>query len=119
MGTLTVNISDVALAALHASLAACGFDEDAIGAYRFLAGAPEVTRTHGRRPVAFMNVLVDKLLALPLALDAAGDPFPAELCRLANERMPCKAAGFEGLGLPAGRFAADLARLGLGASDRA
>ena len=40
-------------------LAACGFDEDAIGAYRFLAGAPEVTRTHGRRPVAFMNVLVD------------------------------------------------------------
>ena len=66
-----------------------------------------------------MNVLVDKLLALPLALDAAGDPFPAELCRLANERMPCKAAGFEGLGLPAGRFAADLARLGLGASDRA
>ena len=54
----------VALAALHASLAACGFDEDAIGAYRFLAGAPEVTRTHGRRPVAFMNVLVDKLLAI-------------------------------------------------------
>ena len=60
-----------------------------------------------------MNVLVDKLLALPLALDAAADPFPAELCRLANERMPCKAAGFEGLGLPAERFAADLARLGI------
>ena len=37
----------------------------------------------------------------------------AELCRLANEQMPCKAAGFEGLGLPAGRFAADLARLGI------
>ena len=38
----------------------------------------------------------------------------AELCRLANERMPCKAAGFEGIGLPAERFAADLARLGIG-----
>ena len=105
----------VALTALRASLAASGFDEDAIGAYRFLAGAPEVTRTHGRRPVAFMNVLVDKLLALPLALDAVADPFPAELCRLANERMPCKAAGFEGLGLPVERFIADLARLGIGA----
>ena len=105
----------VALTALRASLAASGFDEDAIGAYRFFAGAAEVTRTHGRRPVAFTNVLVDKLLALPLALDAAADPFPAELCHLANERMPCKAAGFEGLGLPVERFIADLARLGIGA----
>ena len=105
----------VALAALRASLAASGFDEDAIGAYRFFAGAAEVTRTHGRRSVAFMNVLVDKLLplALPLPSDE-GEPFPHELCRLANEHMACKAAGFEGIGLPAERFAADLARLGIG-----
>ena len=102
-----------AVSALRASLAACGFAEGSIDAYLFFGGIPVVTRTHGRRPVAFMNVLVDKLLALPLALDAAADPFPAELCRLANEQMPCKAAGFEGLGLPAGRFAADLARLGI------
>ena len=77
-------------------------------------GVP-VPRRRGRGPVAFTNVLVDKLLALPLALDAAADPFPAELCHLANERMPCKAAGFEGLGLPVERFIADLARLGIGA----
>ncbi len=43
-----------------------------------------------------------------------GEPFPHELCRLANEHMACKAAGFEGLGRPAERFAADLARLGIG-----
>ncbi len=104
----------VALAAMRASLATCGFDDRAIDAYLFFAGAPEVTRTHGRRPVAFLNVLVDKLLRLPLALDAAAEPFPLELCRLVNEHMPCKAAGFEGLGLPAERFAADLARLGIG-----
>lgn len=106
----------VALAALRASLAASGFDEGAIDAYLFFGGAADVTRTHGRRPVAFLNVLVDKLLplSLPLPLDE-GAPFPLELCRLANERMACRAAGFEGLGLPAERFAADLERLGIGA----
>ena len=85
-----------AVSALRASLAACGFAEGSIDAYLFFGGIPVVTRTHGRRPVAFMNVLVDKL------------------CRLANEHMACKAAGFEGIGLPAERFAADLARLGIG-----
>lgn len=104
----------VALEAVHASLSTCGLSEDAIGAYYFFAGKPEVTRTHGRRPVAFMNVLVDKLLALPLDLGEVADSFPVELCRLANQQMLCKAAGFEGLGLPAERFAADLARLGMG-----
>ena len=101
--------------ALRASLAACGFAEGSIDAYLFFGGIPVVTRTHGRRPVAFMNVLVDKLLplALPLPSDE-GEPFPHELCRLANEHMACKAAGFEGIGLPAERFAADLARLGIG-----
>ena len=104
-----------AVSALRASLAACGFAEGSIDAYLFFGGIPVVTRTHGRRPVAFMNVLVDKLLplALPLPSDE-GEPFPHELCRLANEHMACKAAGFEGIGLPAERFAADLARLGIG-----
>ena len=55
-----------AVLALRASLAACGFAEGSIDAYLFFGGIPVVTRTHGRRPVAFMNVLVDKLL--PLAL---------------------------------------------------
>ncbi len=106
----------VALAALRASLAASGFDEDVIDAYLFFGGAAHVTRTHGRRPVAFLNVLVDKLLSLPLPLPSdEGAPFPRELCRLANERTACRAAGFEGLGLPAERFAADLKRLGIGA----
>ena len=75
-----------AVSALRASLAACGFAEGSIDAYLFFGGIPVVTRTHGRRPVAFMNVLVDKLLplALPLPSDE-GEPFPHELCRLANE----------------------------------
>ena len=104
-----------AVLALRASLAACGFAEGSIDAYLFFGGIPVVTRTHGRRPVAFMNVLVDKLLplALPLPSDE-GEPFPHELCRLANEHMACKAAGFERIGRPAERFAADLARLGIG-----
>ena len=65
-----------AVSALRASLAACGFAEGSIDAYLFFGGIPVVTRTHGRRPVAFMNVLVDKLLplALPLPSDE-GEPF--------------------------------------------
>lgn len=57
-----------AVSALRASLAACGFAEGSIDAYLFFGGIPVVTRTHGRRPVAFMNVLVDKLLPLALPL---------------------------------------------------
>ena len=102
-----------AVLALRASLAACGFAEGSIDAYLFFGGIPVVTRTHGRRPVAFMNVLVDKLLPLALPLPSAG-VCEAVLPRLANEHMACKAAGFEGIGRPAERFAADLARLGIG-----
>lgn len=105
---------DTALAALRAALADAGFDAPMIDAYLFFGGAPAVTRTHGRRPVAFLNVLVEKLLSLPLSLDARGEPFPLEACRIANEQLRCKAAGFEGLGLPSERFAADLERLGIG-----
>lgn len=104
---------DTALAVLRAALADAGFDAPTIDAYLFFGGAPAVTRTHGRRPVAFLNVLVEKLLSLPLSFDAR-EPFPLEACRIANEQLRCKAAGFEGPGLPSERFAADLERLGIG-----
>ncbi|MBC2889757.1 DUF6933 domain-containing protein [Gordonibacter massiliensis (ex Traore et al. 2017)] len=101
---------DVAVEAIRRALAASGLGEREIGAYLFFAGAPEVTRTHGRRPVAFLNVLVDKLLAFPFDADCA---FPADLCRFANERLPGKAAMFEGAGLAAERFAQDVRRVGI------
>lgn len=106
---------DAALAALRAALADAGVDVSTIDAYLFFGGAPSVTRTHGRRPVAFLNVLVERLLPLSPSLDMR-EPFPLEACRIANEQLRCRAAGFEGLGLPSERFAADLERLGIGSS---
>ena len=104
---------DVAVASIRGALVASGFDGREADAYLFFAGAPHVTRTHGRRPVAFLNVLVDKLLQVsPRLLDAGGALQP-ELCRLANERIAGKAANFEGAGLAVDRFRADLQRLGI------
>lgn len=104
---------DVAAASIRDALAASGFDGRKADAYLFFAGASEVTRTHGRRPVAFLNVLVDKLLEAGPAHVDPGSASQPELCRLANERMSGKAANFEGVGLPAERFAEDLRRLGI------
>lgn len=100
---------DVALKSVRRALLASGFDGRAADAYLFFAGAPEVTRTHGRRPVAFLNVLVDKLLAAPVRVDRSC-VFQSALSRFANEQLPCKAASFEGLGVAVERFADDMAR---------
>ncbi len=102
-----------AVAAMREALAASGFGQKQVDAYLFFAGLPDVTKTHGRRPVAFLNVLVDKLLACSIPVDRAALVQPA-LCRFANEGLCCRAAGFEGSGIPAERFAADLKRLGIG-----
>lgn len=105
---------DGALASIRAALAYAGFDGQTIDAYLFFGGAPLITRTHGRRPVAFLNVLVEKLLSLPLdSLVDSSEPFPRALCRIANEELRCRATGFEGLGQPAARFEADLRRVGI------
>lgn len=105
---------DVAAASIRAALLASGFSEHAADAYAFFGGTPEVTKTHGRRPVAFLNVLVDQLMVAPVCVDAAC-MVQLDLCRFANEHLAGKAAGFEGVGFAAERFAQDVRRLGLGA----
>ena len=60
-----------------------------------------------------LNVLADKLLSGPARVDPESS-FQPELCRFANDELPGRAAGFEGLGLASERFAADLRRLGIG-----
>ena len=103
----------VAVASMRAALAQAGVGGPAADAYLFFAGAPEVTRTHGRRPVAFLNVLADQLLSGPARVDPESS-FQPDLCCFANDELPGRAAGFEGLGLASERFAADLRRLGIG-----
>lgn len=61
-----------------------------------------ITRTHGRRPVAFLNRAWDDVVALDFALDTTSQSQP--LLDLAVNQMVCNCAGFAGKGQPLQRF---------------
>ena len=62
--------------------------------YLRTAGAPELTRTHGRREVAFLNRAWEDVLALDFTADTATVRQP--LLEQAVNAIPCRCAGFEG-----------------------
>ena len=78
------------------SLVSAGFPKEQIEAYLRQAGEPAITRTHGRREVAFLNRAWEDVLALDLCLDTASQAQPL-LDHAVNTR-PSRCAGFEGLG---------------------
>ena len=67
-------------AGLTDSLTAAGFGPAKIEAYLQTAGEVRLTRTHGRREVAFLNRAWEDVLALDTCLDASGrkrnNPWP-------------------------------------------
>jgi len=63
--------------------------------YLRAAGVPELTRTHGRREVAFLNRAWDDILSLDYTVDTAAQRQP--LLEQAVNSIPCRCAGFEGL----------------------
>lgn len=91
---------------LLASLAAAGFPGQAAEGYLRQAGAIAITRTHGRREVAFLNRAWEDVLALDLCLDPTSQAQPL-LDHAVNTR-PSRCVGFEGLGRGLDRFAACL-----------
>ena len=70
------------------------------------AGGIELTRTHGRREVAFLNRAWEDVLELDLCLDTSRQAQPL-LDHAVNTR-PSRCAGFEGLGTGLERMAAVL-----------
>ena len=78
------------------SLTAAGFSRMQAETYLRRAGDRQLTRTHGRREVAFLNRAWEDVLALDLCLDTANQAQPL-LDRAINTR-PSRCAGFEGLG---------------------
>ena len=91
---------------LFDSLAAAGFDPKQVDEYLHQAGHMEITRTHGRREVAFLNRAWEDVLALDLCLDTASQVQPL-LDHAVNTR-PSRCVGFEGLGIGLERMAAGL-----------
>ena len=89
---------------LFDSLTAAGFPRAQVEAYLRRAGDSEITRTHGRREVAFLNRAWEDVLALDLCLDVASQAQPL-LDHAVNTR-PSRCAGFEGLGTGLERLAA-------------
>lgn len=81
---------------LKESLTAAGFGPDRVESYLQEAGTPALTRTHGRREVAFLNRAWEDVLALDLCLDAGSQTQP--LLDYAVNTRPSRCVGFEGLG---------------------
>lgn len=81
---------------LWESLTAAGFARPQVEAYLRQAGGVELTRTHGRREVAFLNRAWEDVLSLDLCVDTAACAQPL-LDHAVNTR-PSRCAGFDGPG---------------------
>ena len=79
------------------SLTSAGFSPTQVEAYLQQAGTLKLTRTHGRREVAFLNRAWDDVMALDTCLDTSTQVQPL-LDHAVNTR-PSRCAGFDGLGL--------------------
>lgn len=88
------------------SLTAAGFTPAQVENYLRQAGDTAITRTHGRREVAFLNRAWEDVLALDLCLDTDRQAQPL-LDHAVNTR-PSRCACFEGLGTGLERFAAEI-----------
>lgn len=87
-------LPDLAAEQIRLGLLDAGLPERTVTAYLHSAGGPELTRTHGRREVAFLNRAWEDVLALDYTVDAAALRQP--LLEQAVNALPCRCAGFEG-----------------------
>ena len=88
------DLSDLAMEQIRAGLLDAGLPERIVSDYLRTAGIPELTRTHGRREVAFLNRAWEDVLALDFTADTATVRQP--LLEQAVNAIPCRCAGFEG-----------------------
>ena len=88
-------LPDFALEQIRAGLLDAGIPQQTVADYLRAVGVPELTRTHGRREVAFLNRAWDDILSLDYTVDTAAQRQP--LLEQAVNSIPCRCAGFEGL----------------------
>ena len=97
-GTHWARLQETALLGLRSALVLEGFPGRLTDRYFAAGGAPYVTRTHGRREVAFLNRAWEAAAASDLLIDPSGVLQPA-LDHVLNHRA-CRCAGHEGSGIP-------------------
>lgn len=100
------NLPDLFREGLTESLTAAGFSPARIEAYLEASGEFAITRTHGRRAVAFLNRAWDDVVALDTCVDSSAQTQPM-LEHAVNSRL-CRCAGFDGPGVPLERMALSL-----------
>ena len=92
------DLPNVAMEEIRLGLLDAGLDGAQVDAYLSAAGGPELTRTHGRREVAFLNRAWDAVLAADLLVDQSQQRQP--MLNSAVNSQPCRCAGFEGTDSP-------------------
>lgn len=95
-------LEEAALCGMEKSLCAAGFSSEALGAYLKEAGRVRLTRTHGRRPVAFLNRMIDELFKNDALIDPSKQHQP--FLESVLNGAPCRAAGEEGMESAAARM---------------
>lgn len=88
---------------LSESLTAAGFSQSQVKGYLGRGETVQLTRTHGRREVAFLNRAWEDVLTLDLCLDTSSQAQP--LLNHAVNTKPSRCVGFEGLGSALERMA--------------
>ena len=86
------------------SLLAAGFTQQQITDSGLFSKAAIITRTHGRREVAFLNRAWEDVLRLDSSLDLSSQAQP--LLEYAVNTQPSRCVGFEGLGTALARMTA-------------
>lgn len=87
---------------LITSLTNTGMERYLIESYLQAAGKIELTKTHGRREVAFLNRAWDDVAALDYCIDREQQAQP--LIEQSINNMICNCVGYEGYGEPLVRF---------------
>ncbi|MDD4849560.1 MAG: hypothetical protein PHO10_02540 [Gemmiger sp.] len=94
------------LQGMRQSFVAAGIPAAVCARYAAQMGAPQLTKTHGRREVAFLNRAWDDVVALDYAAN------PGTCCQplldAAVNALPRRCAGYAGLGTAVERLRADL-----------
>lgn len=88
------NIANFATEQIRAGLLDAGLAEETVERYLHQAGSSELTRTHGRREVAFLNRAWEDVLSLDFTADPSYLRQP--LLEQAVNALPCRCAGFDG-----------------------
>ena len=88
-------LEELALEEIERGLLDAGIREERVASYLRKAGEMQLTRTHGRREVAFLNRAWEDVLSADLLIDKSSYRQPM-LNHAVNNRL-CRCAGVEGI----------------------